>query len=147
MLWPHVDDNTFFLCVAGRTLLTVRVPRVTRRQRPIYVGQNPLLGTYRRNYEGDYHCTPEEVGRMLADQADEPADSHILPGFGLDDLDPASLQQFRQLFSARDPDHAWLLEDNASLLTKASCRNKWLKLVDGARSCSSSRRGIRGGAD
>src|ERR1035438_5387732 len=30
------------------------VPRANRRQRPVYVGQNPINGTYRRNYEGDY---------------------------------------------------------------------------------------------
>ena len=43
--------------VEGKTVLCIRVPRADRRQRPVYVGQNPLTGTYRRNYEGDYHCS------------------------------------------------------------------------------------------
>ncbi len=67
-------------------------------ERPVYVGQNPITGTYRRNNEGDYKCTPDEVGRMLADQAEEPADSRILEEFGIDDIDSPSLKQYRQRF-------------------------------------------------
>ncbi len=104
--------------IEGKAVLMIRVPRADRRQRPVYVGQNPLTGTYRRNYEGDYHCSEQEVGRMLADRADEPADSAILDGFGLDDLDEASVQQYRQRFSARTPDHPWLSEDVKGFLTK-----------------------------
>lgn len=103
---------------AGRTVMIVRVPRAKRRERPVYVGQNPLAGTYRRNYEGDYHCTPDEVGRMLADRAEEPADSRILEHFSIEDLDPDSLKQYRQRFSARDPDHPWLSLDIGEFLEK-----------------------------
>src|SRR5437762_3421254 len=45
--------------IAGKSLLLVHIPRATRKQRPVYIGQNPLLGTFRRNYEGDYHCTED----------------------------------------------------------------------------------------
>ncbi len=102
----------------GKSVLVIRVPRATRQQRPVYVGQNPLIGTYRRDYEGDYHCSEQEVSRMLADRSDEPADSLILEGFGLDDLDEASVQQYRQRFSARTPTHPWLGEDLTGFLTK-----------------------------
>jgi ATP-dependent DNA helicase RecG len=104
--------------IEEKVILTLRVPRASRRQRPVFVGQNPLEGTYRRNSDGDYRCTPEEVGRMLADQSEEPADSRILEGFGLSDLDPASLQQYRQRFSARDPAHPWLALETVQLLEK-----------------------------
>lgn len=104
--------------VNGKTVLAIRVPRAGRWERPVYVGQNPLTGTYRRNFEGDYHCSQQEVGRMLADRSEEPADSVILDGFGFDDLDEASLQQYRQRFSARTPDHPWLSEDIKGFLGK-----------------------------
>jgi ATP-dependent DNA helicase RecG len=100
------------------SILMIEVPRANRRQRPVYTGQNPITGTYRRNYEGDYHCNPDEVGRMLADQSEEPADSRILEHFGIDDLDPTSVQQYRQRFSARAPDHPWLSLDHRGFLTK-----------------------------
>ena len=110
--------------VGDKLVLVVRVPRADRRRRPVYVGQNPLTGTYRRNYEGDYHCTPDEVGRMLADQAEEPADSRILEHFGPEDLDEASLQQYRQRFSARAPTHPWLSKDQKGFLSKLGAWRK-----------------------
>ena len=106
------------LSANGTTVVVIKVPRATRRQRPVFTGQNPLTGTYRRNNEGDYHCTQDEVGRMLADQAEEPADSFILEYFGLDDLDDTSLKQYRQRFASRTPDHPWLSEDTIGLLCK-----------------------------
>jgi ATP-dependent DNA helicase RecG len=100
------------------TLLAIRVPRATRYQSPVFVEQNPLTGTYRRNSEGDYHCTEQEVGRMLSDRAEEPADSRILEHFSLNDLDLASLQQYRQRFASHKPTHPWLSEDDKELLGK-----------------------------
>ena len=102
----------------GKTVLVIQVPRAARRQRPVFIGLNPLVGTYRRNNEGDYHCTEDEVGRMLADRSEESADSRILERFSLADLDPDSLRQFRNRFSARTPAHPWLALDEKSLLEK-----------------------------
>jgi len=64
--------------VAGEQVLAVRVPRAGRKQRPVYVGPNPLTGTYRRGGEGDYRCNDFEVGRMFADRDDEATDTRIL---------------------------------------------------------------------
>jgi len=99
-------------------LLAIRVPRATRYQGPVYIGQNPLKGTYRRNAEGDYRCTEQEVSRMLADRAEEPADSRVLEHYTLEDLDLPSLQQYRQRFASLKPTHPWLGEDDKGLLNK-----------------------------
>jgi len=99
-------------------IVAIRVPQASRYQRPVFLGQNPLTGTYRRNYEGDYRCTEQEVGRMLSDRAEEPADSRILENFGLDDLDLPSLHQYRQRLASHKPTHPWLSEDDVGLLTK-----------------------------
>lgn len=99
-------------------LLAIRVPRATRYQGPVFIGQNPLTGTYRRNSEGDYRCTEQEVGRMLADRAEESIDSRILEHFTIKDLDPLSLQQYRQRFTSNKPTHPWLSEDDNGLLCK-----------------------------
>lgn len=112
------NDDVTIETLEGNPVIAIRIPRATRRQRPVYVGQNPLEGTYRRYQEGDYKCTRNEVGRMLADQADEPADCLIVENFGLDDLDPQSLQQYRNRFSARSPTHPWLAYDEKGLLEK-----------------------------
>lgn len=101
-----------------RPLIAIRVPRASRRERPVYVGPHPFRGTYRRNFEGDYRCTEDEVRRMFADQSDESADSRILTGFMRSDLHPESIRQFRNRFASRTPDHAWLREDEEGLLTR-----------------------------
>jgi ATP-dependent DNA helicase RecG len=112
------NDQVHVEKLVHKDVLVVEVPRANRRQRPVYIGQNPLDGTYRRNFEGDYHCSRDEVGRMLADQAEEPADSLILPNFGLDDLDDPTVSQYRNRFSARTPQHPWLAEGVQGLLEK-----------------------------
>ncbi len=113
---PHTDGN----------MLAIRIRRADRRERPIYVGQNPLTGTYRRNHEGDYRCTEQEVRRMLADSAEEPADSRILENFTLNDLDLSSLHQYRNRLASRQPAHPWLDENDLGFLKKLggwrSCR-------------------------
>lgn len=99
-------------------IIAIRVPQANRYQRPIYQGQNPLIGTYRRNYEGDYHCNEQEVGRMLSDRAESPADSRILENFGLKDIDLPSLHQYRQRLGSLKSIHPWLSEDDKGLLVK-----------------------------
>jgi ATP-dependent DNA helicase RecG len=103
---------------ASRPVIAVRVPRASRRERPVYVGPHPFRGAYRRDFDGDYLCNEDEVRRMFADQSDDPADSRILVGFSWSDLHPESIRQFRNRFASRTPDHAWLREDDRGLLIR-----------------------------
>lgn len=100
------------------TVLKIQVPRADRRERPVYVGQDPFKGTYRRNHEGDYLCTDAEVRRMFADQSEDPADSRILAGFTMQDLDPESIRQYRNRLASRQSTHPWLSEGDQGLLEK-----------------------------
>jgi ATP-dependent DNA helicase RecG len=93
--------------VGGKPVLFVQVPRASRRQRPVFVGQNPLEGTYRRFNDGDYKCNENETRRLLADQLDDSLDGRVAEHFGLTDLDPETVQQYRQIFSARSLTHPW----------------------------------------
>lgn len=111
----HVSVETH----QGDAILVIEVPRATRSERPVYIGVDPFKGSYRRNHEGDFRCNEAEVQRMFADRLDQqPADSRILEYFGFDDLDPASLKQYRNRMASRAPNHAWLTEDDLGLLKK-----------------------------
>lgn len=112
------NDDLRSIEIGGNTLFLLQVPRASHAERPIYIGQNPLTGCYRRNFEGDYHCDEREVKRMLADQSEQSADEQILVGYSLADLDGDSVQQYRNLFSAAYPDHPWLGESTQDLLAK-----------------------------
>ena len=114
------DDDVYTVEDEGRQFVLVSVPRASRLQRPVFVGPNPMTGTYRRAEEGDYRCSDDEVRRMLADQSDTPADSLIVEHFGQPDFDPETVKQYRNRFASRAPDHPWLLLDDAPLLTKLS---------------------------
>lgn len=118
------DKEVTVETVSGKSVLVIHVPRADRRQRPVFTGLNPLTGTYRRNFEGDYLCRPEEVGRLLADQAPDPADARVLPRFEIGDLDSESIAQYRNRFSARNTAHAWLSEDIPGFLRKLGAWRK-----------------------
>lgn len=113
-----VDADVRTMSAEDRQYVVVRVPPAARRERPVYIGANPLTGTYRRAEEGDYRCSEEEVRRMLADQADVPADARIIEHFGQEDFDAETIKQYRNRFASRDPDHPWLSEGDTGLLGK-----------------------------
>ncbi|MBL8340218.1 MAG: putative DNA binding domain-containing protein [Rubrivivax sp.] len=112
------EDDVRTVADEGRQYVVVQVPRATRRDRPVYVGPNPLAGTFRRAEDGDYRCSDDEVRRMLADQSDSPADAQVVDHFGAGDFDADTVRQYRNRFASRDPDHPWLSEDDAGLLLK-----------------------------
>jgi len=100
-------------------LLAFHIPRAERSQRPIYRGFAPYSRTFKRNYEGDYKCTDDEVRRMFADaDTNRPTDSRILSNYTMNDINSKSLEQFRRLFATSKPDHPWLALNDIQLLTK-----------------------------
>ena len=65
--------------IDGDHIISITVPRADRRRRPVYIGNNPYQGSYRRDGEGDYHCTEEEVRMMLRDTQERTLDEKVLP--------------------------------------------------------------------
>jgi predicted HTH transcriptional regulator len=101
----------------GNHIIMFFVPRAEREQRPVYVGENPMRGSYRRNASGDYLCKEREVAIMLSEQSPTLAeDFDIMEGFTLDDLHDESFRAYRQLFAALKPSHAWASDDDLALL-------------------------------
>ncbi|MBA2670203.1 MAG: putative DNA binding domain-containing protein [Gemmatimonadetes bacterium] len=99
-------------------LVLITIPPATRRQRPVYVGENPITGTFRRNFEGDYRCDEATVRRMLAEAVQDTRDADALPGFGFEDLDGESMAAYRNLFRSSKPGHPWLALDDQELLRR-----------------------------
>ena len=92
----------------GAYFLFLYVPRVDRSLRPVYCGFDPYTGTYRRDLDGDYHCSREEVNSMFADaNLASPVDGRILKNFSKEDLDESSIKQYRRRFEQWNPDHVW----------------------------------------
>lgn len=120
------DDDVSVQTVDGAQVVCIQVPRASRQLRPVYVGKDQLSGTYRRNGEGDYHCSPEEIAAMVRDASPTALDALVLEEFGLDTLSRDSVERFRAGVEAVRPNHPWTKlgwEDLLIRLNAAGRRN------------------------
>ena len=117
------DSNVKVENYKGKNILKIVIPRADRRQKPVYIGENPYSdnkhgGTFRRNHSGDYKCTKSEIDRMIADSMDFSQDGMILEGFTIDDLNIESISNYRNRLGAIKPSHPWLGLDLKTFLYK-----------------------------
>lgn len=102
--------------VGADAIVVISVPRAQRFDRPVYIDGNPLTGTYRRNGEGDYRCTKEEVQAMLRDAAVQTPDRKVLDKMEWSVLDTESIRRYRTRMKNLRPGHVWEdLEDEEFL--------------------------------
>ncbi len=93
--------------IEGKRLIHIHVPRATRKQRPVYIKGNPLVGSYKRLHSSDIQLSEEEVRRLLAEQVEDSRDTTILKGYGVEDLAIDSFNAYRQIYTNLNPDHPW----------------------------------------
>ena len=91
----------------GNRIVVIQIPRAGRHERPVYIGTDPFSGSYFRDGEGDYRCSPDEVRSMLRDRTDEPQDAMVLEEFSTDCLDPGCISRYRVRLSDLHPRPAW----------------------------------------
>lgn len=89
------DQDVQIVESQGNRIVIIEVPRANRQEKPIYIGENPFSGTYRRNGEGDYHCSPNEVRNMLQDQSQISQDMRMLNKMTMEVFDYDSIQKYR----------------------------------------------------
>ena len=117
--WDHVHNrektsvnilferNVYEVTFRGKPLVVIEVPRADRQDRPVYIGRDMFRGSYRRNGEGDYHCSREAVKSMIRDSCEETADACVLDELLTKDLCPATIKRYRIRFQAQKPSHVW----------------------------------------
>lgn len=49
----------------GHRIVVIEVPRANAEQLPVYCGEDPISGSYRRCGEGDYRMEPDEVRALM----------------------------------------------------------------------------------
>ena len=123
------NNSIEVLDIEGTKVIKIVIPKADRKSRPVYIGENPFneskhLGTFRRNYSGDYKCSKEVIKRMLADQPDESQDSLILEGFDMNDLSKDTINSFRNRLRAIKPNHPWIALDDKAFLYKLGAYDK-----------------------
>ena len=101
------DKNVQIIEAQGKRIVAIEVPRANRKDKPVYLGADLFAGTFRRNGEGDYRCTRDEVLSMIRDQADASQDLRALEQLGLDAFDRESVRRYRTRWQNARAGHAW----------------------------------------
>lgn len=102
----------------GKEILVIRVPRAERTARPVYVGMDPKSGTYRRNHEGDYHCSLDEMSLMFRDASFAFQDAKVLYQMDMSVFCMNTVKRYRNFFRATHINHLWNNEDDEMFLRK-----------------------------
>lgn len=100
-------DDVTVRQIGDKSIIVIEVPRASRRQKPVYVGDDPYHGSYRRCGEGDYHCTTEEVRGMLRNR-DTGMDERPLAQFSVACLEEETIARYRYRFEKQNPAHKWV---------------------------------------
>ena len=110
------DSDVEIIDYEGVPLMCITVPQADYRQRPIYINGNMMNGAFKRNYEGDYHCTEEDVKAMIRDANDSGNDGILIEHYNIDDIDSATFNAYRNRFRTANPDHIWNDYDDKDFL-------------------------------
>ena len=102
--------------VEGKQVVTIEVPRAERTVRPIYIGNNPINGTFRRNGEGDYHCTREQISAMLRDASEVTQDKRVITDMENSVFCQDTVKDYRERFRNFHPTHIWNKDDDEMFL-------------------------------
>ena len=111
-----LDENVETIDYDGKQLIVVTIPMANYTERPIYINRNILGGAYKRNYEGDYHCTDDEVRAMLRDANENGNDGALVDNYTMDDIDLSTLHAYRNRFEVRNVDHVFNQLDDKEFL-------------------------------
>ena len=101
------ERNVQIVESGGNRIVVIEVPRADRQDKPVYIGTDPFSGSYRRNGEGDYHCSREEVRAMMRDQAEVTQDARVMENMTIDVFAPDTIQRYRRRMETLRPGHVW----------------------------------------
>lgn len=110
------DDDIQTIDIDGKKIVAINIPRADYTVRPVYINNNLSRGTFKRNHEGDYHCTEQELKMMLRDANEAGNDGLLLEYYTMDDIDIPTLERFRQMFQTLHPEHQWNSSDHKEFL-------------------------------
>jgi predicted HTH transcriptional regulator len=92
--------------VDGNRIIAITVPRASRAERPVYIN-NHFDNTFRRNGEGDYRCSKEEVLSMLRDNAVKTQDMLVLEEMDGGVFNYETVKAYRNRLMITRPGHVW----------------------------------------
>ncbi|WP_405332840.1 RNA-binding domain-containing protein [Fibrobacter sp.] len=101
------NNNVEIKDINGKKVFWITVPRADRIYRPVFKGTDMFTGTFRRNGEGDYLCSREEVGSLYRDAGHISQDCKIVKEVDLGSLSKETITHYRQRFRLSHDGHVW----------------------------------------
>ena len=132
------NDSVTIETIDGCAVICIQVPRANRNLKPIYICGDRDRGTYRRDGEGDYHCSPDEILAMIRDASNEPFDDAPLEEFTLEALSQDTINRYRAALTSVRPNHPWLNLEDEEFLVKLNA----IKRVNGEGALHPTRAGL-----
>ena len=110
------DQDVESFDINGDTVLIIKVPRARRQDKPVFIDNDMWGGTFRRDYEGDYHCTRDSILAMLRDQSEDTPDMKVLSDKRIEDFCQETLKSYRLKYNSLHEGSAWTRLDNPDFL-------------------------------
>lgn len=121
----------------GDVIMVIWVSSAKREQKPVYINDDLFGGTFRRNWEGDYHCTRLQVKTMLRDQLEETMDMEVLDEADIKDLNIDSVRGYRNSHKSLKPGYPFeRLEDTEYFLDYRENSDTVIRWTDRLQSSS-----------
>ena len=80
------DSDVNIINIKDCKVISVRIPKAKREDKPIHLGRNPMGNTFIRHHEGDYKVDDNTVRRMIADAIEDSRDAELLKGYSIIEL-------------------------------------------------------------
>lgn len=118
------NKDVKFDIINNNYIVIINVPLATSQQKPVYINNNIITGTYRRNYEGDYKCSIYEIQAMLRDKDTISNDSYIILDKSVDILKTDTLNTYINHFkNVRGETHPFVKGDTNTFLYQIGAAN------------------------
>lgn len=102
------DDNIETTKIKGKTIIIINIPNADRRNKPVYINNNPMIGTFKRYHDGDYKCSKEEIRIMFSESIEKSKDEMILEEYDIKNIDTETFESYRKRFKIHKGDnHEW----------------------------------------
>ena len=112
------DKHVQITEVEGKRIIMIEVPRAELSVKPVYLNEKPFAETYRRNGQGDYHCSEPMIKSMFRENGLQTPDMKVLTDMTIDVFDYESVKKYRKIFITSRPVHIWNLLDDLDFLQK-----------------------------
>lgn len=111
--------------INGDVILVIYVPVADRADKPVFINKDMFKYSFKRNNEGDYHCTRAEVQAMVRDQMRKTVDGKIIEDINITDLNQETIKSYKLLLESKRPEHVFLSLSNEDFLVSIGAARKY----------------------